>query len=94
MDLLRLLADSGGVNHPNGGVKSENKNKSGGVNSLEQQIIETLGTMPGLNAPALATALGKSLRTTQRMLKKLNDNGTIEFRGAPKKGGYFLVEKG
>ena len=61
---------------------------------MEQQIIETLGKMPGLNAPALATALVKSLRTTQRTLKILCDNGKIEFRGAPKTGGYFLVVNG
>ncbi len=94
MDLLRLLANSGGANLPNGGANSEIKNKNGGANSMEQQILETLEKMPGLNAPALATALGKSLRTTQRILKKLNDNGKIEFKGAPKKGGYFLIVNG
>jgi hypothetical protein len=69
IDLLRLLADSGGVNLPNGGVNPLINNKNGGVNSMEQQIIETLEKMPGLNAPALATALVKSLRNIQRMLK-------------------------
>jgi len=94
LDLLRLLNESGGVNFPNGGVNPEIETKNGGVNSMEQQIMETLGKMPGLNAPAIATALGKSLRTTQRILKKLCDNGKIEFRGAPKNGGYFLIVKG
>jgi prophage maintenance system killer protein len=91
LDLLRLLNESGGVNFPNGGVNPKIETENGGVNSMEQQIMETLGKMPGLNAPAIATALAKSLRTTQRMLKKLCDNGKIEFRGAPKNGGYFLV---
>ena len=94
VDLLRLLADSGGVNFPNGGVNFEIENKNGGVNSMEKQIMETLEKMPGLNAPALATALDKSLRTTQRNLKILCDNGKIEFRGSPKKGGYFLMVNG
>ena len=58
---------------------------------MEQQIMETLGKMLGLNAPAIATALGKSLRTTQRILQRLCDNGNIEFKGAPKNGGYFLI---
>jgi Fic family protein len=91
VDLLRLLADSGGVNYPNGGVNYEIENKNGGVNSMEQQIMETLEKMPGLNAPALATAQGKSLRTIQRNLKILCDNGKLEFRGSSKKGGYFLM---
>lgn len=94
VDLLRLLADSGGVNFPNGGVNYEIKTENGGVNSVEQQIMETLEKMPGLNAPALATALSKSLRTIQRNLKILCDNGKIEFRGSPKKGGYFLMVNG
>ena len=85
------MNDSGGVNLPYGGVNPEDETENGGVNSLEQQIIETLGKMPGLNAPAIATALGKSLRTTQRILKKLCDNGKVEYRGAPKNGGYFLI---
>jgi Fic family protein len=90
-DLLRLLVNSGGVNLPNGGVNPEIENKNGGVNSMEQQITEILRKMSGLNAPAIATTLGKSLRTTQRILKKLCDNGKIEFKGAPKNGGYFLL---
>ncbi len=83
--------NSGGENSPNGGVNSDIETGYGGVNSMEQQIMETLRKMPGLNAPAIATALGKSLRTTQRILKKLKDNGNIEFKGAPKNGGYFLI---
>jgi len=91
VDLLRLLANSGGVNLSNGGVNPENETKNGGVNSMEQQMMETLRKMPGLNAPEIASALGKSLRTTQRILKILCDNGKIEFKGAPKNGGYFLL---
>ena len=82
MDLLRLLND-GGVN---GGVKS----KSGGVN-MEELMFDAICTNPGVNAPALAAILQKSLRTTQRYLKSLTDAGRIEFRGAPKNGGYYTV---
>ena len=91
LDLLRLLAESGGVKTQNGGASSRIENQNGGVNSLELQIIDALEKMPGLNAPALATALDKSLRTTQRYLKKLSEEDKIEFRGAAKNGGYFLV---
>ena len=78
MDLLRLLAD--------GGASS----KGGGVN-LEELIFETIQKNPGINAPAIADILQKSLRTTQRYLKSLSDSNRIAFRGAPKNGGYHVL---
>lgn len=75
MDLLRLL-NNGGVN--------------GGVN-LEVLIFETIQNSPGINAPAIADQIKKSLRTTQWNLKTLSDANRIEFRGAPKKGGYYIL---
>ena len=86
MDLLRLLAD-GGVN---GGVKGGASSKGGGVN-LEELIFETIQKNPGINAPAIADILQKSLRTTQRYLKSLSDANRIAFRGAPKNGGYHVL---
>lgn len=85
MDLLRLLND-GGVN---GGVNSNNRKSNGGVN-LDDLLINIIKENPGRNAPALSELINKSLRTTQRYLKSLSDNGKIEFRGAAKNGGYFL----
>ncbi len=82
MDLLRLLND-GGVN---GGV-------SGGVNggvNFEELLFDAIKNNPGVNAPALAEMLQKSLRTVQRYLKQLSDTGRVEFRGAPKNGGYYI----
>ena len=73
--LFRLLAD-GGVN--------------GGVN-LEELIFETIQKNLGINAPAIADILQKSLRTTQRYLKLLSDANRIAFRGAPKNGGYHVL---
>ena len=87
MDLLRLLAD-GGVNGACGGVNGAR----GGVN-LAEQLVDAISRHPGMNAPALAALLQKSLRTTQRYLKSLSDAGKIAFRGAPKNGGYHIVEK-
>lgn len=86
IDLLRLLADSGGVNKANGGVNEEG---NGGVNSLSIQIMTIVVAEPGLNAPAIARRLGKSLRTVQRYLKMLSVEQKLEFRGAPKNGGYY-----
>ena len=84
MDLLRMLND-GGVN---GGVKS----KSGGVN-LEELLYDAIRKHPGVNAPTLSQMLQKSLRTIQRYLHTLSESGRIEFRGAPKNGGYYINSK-
>lgn len=85
MDLLRLLNDGGANGGANGGARS----KSGGVN-LEELIYDAIKNNPGANAPSIAEMLQKSLRTTQRYLKSLSDDGRIEFRGAPKNGGYHI----
>ena len=85
-DLLRLLKNSGGVKTPNGGV---NKKTGGGVN-LQNKILQEIKNNGGLNAPSLASRLSLSLRTVQRYLKELTESKKIEFRGAPKNGGYHL----
>ena len=84
-DLLRLLKNSGGVKTPNGGV---NKKAGGGVN-LQDKILQEIKNNGGLNAPSLASRLSLSLRTVQRYLKELTGSKKIEFRGAPKNGGYY-----
>ncbi|MBR4372200.1 MAG: winged helix-turn-helix transcriptional regulator [Victivallales bacterium] len=35
--------------------------------------------------------IGKSIPTVSRHLKILKENGKIEFRGAPKTGGYYTI---
>ena len=60
------------------------------VNENEQAIINLLRTKPGLNASEIAENISKSWGTTMRYLKSLNEKGVIEFRGAPKTGGYYL----
>ncbi|MDD4968396.1 MAG: hypothetical protein PHT07_03105 [Paludibacter sp.] len=82
------MKESGGVKSTSGGVKSGNGLETGGINSFERQILETVLQLPGLNTPALAATLDKSLCTTQRYLKKLSDDRKNEFRGAAKNGGY------
>lgn len=62
---------------------------SGGVN-VSETILAEIKKNPGMNAPAIAAKLTLSLRTTQRYLKTLTDDKKIEFRGAPKNGGYFV----
>lgn len=86
VELLRLLND-GGVN---GGVNNNTKAQNGGVN-LSELIFDVIKNNPGINAPAIAKMSQKSLRTIQRYLKFLSDSERIEFRGAPKNGGYHVI---
>lgn len=58
---------------------------------FEKMLLETIVNNPGLNAPVLSKRLGRSLRTTQRYLKKLSDKKQIVFRGVAKNGGYFQL---
>nr|WP_296668924.1 RNA-binding domain-containing protein [Rhodoferax sp.] len=51
------------------------------------------GLLPyhGLRAPALAQALNTSPKNIERWLKQLKAQGQVEFRGAPKTGGYHAT---
>ena len=66
-----------------------NEGVGAGVNTLLTLITD----QPGLRGPALATLLGTSPKNVERWLKQLKAAGQIEFIGAPKTGGYFLMEQ-
>ncbi len=83
-DQPRLLKDS------SGGAKLDGGGVNGGVKP-EDSLMQIIAEHPGLNAPMLSKMLQRSLRTTQRQLKSLSDRHKIEFRGAPKNGGYWAV---
>lgn len=72
---------------PRGGVSG---GVSGGVTIPETaHLLQLIQTQPGLKAGELAAQTGKPQRTMERWLKQLKENGLIEFRGAPKTGGYY-----
>ena len=72
---------TGGVN---GGV-------TGGVNELEA-VYSYIQQHPGLRANAITLALSLSKRTLERHLRQLKEDNRIEFRGAPKTGGYYCKD--
>ncbi|MEG0010834.1 MAG: putative DNA binding domain-containing protein [Muribaculaceae bacterium] len=87
--------DSGGVN--SGGVNSGGVN-SGGVkfNNIVGKkkaelirIAELIKTNNGIRSLAISNQLKLSQRSVERYLKILTENKIIEFRGAPKNGGYY-----
>ena len=66
---------------------------SEGVSEGISEIIIILLKTEGLNAIEIAERTGKSLSTIERYLRVLRKKEIIEFRGAPKTGGYFFTPK-
>ncbi len=58
-----------------------------GVNSL----LAYVESHPGQRAGEMAVAFNLTQRTIERRLKQLKEKGLIEFRGAPKTGGYYRI---
>lgn len=92
-ELLRLFGENLFSRHAHGGVKSQfggvKVGMRGGVKSIKTSLRNVIKAHPGINAPTAAKHLAISLRTTQRYLKELSEEGSIVFKGAPKNGGYF-----
>ena len=53
-------------------------------------VLDYIINHPGSRTNQIAESLGIPLRTLQRELSRLKVSGKIEFRGAPKNGGYFV----
>lgn len=69
------------------------RNVKGGVPvkvSLTEQIYALIKDNPGLNRISIAERLGVEEWTVARHLSLLR--GRIEFRGAPKAGGYWYID--
>ena len=52
-------------------------------------IFQFIQANPGIRAGMIAEKLSVSRRTVERYLKELKQTGKIEFRGAPRNGGYY-----
>ncbi|OGV18185.1 MAG: hypothetical protein A2X47_00130 [Lentisphaerae bacterium GWF2_38_69] len=92
-DLIRLLKESGGVKQSNGVINNDNETHIGGVKNRKTEMLELIKKYPGINTPAISKQLNLSLRTAQRVLKQLVEQGAVHFKGAPKTGGYFLTSQ-
>lgn len=85
-ELLRLMGQSIILDDEGVNLKSDE-----GVNEGVKLLCIVIGENPGKRANELATLIGKSVQTVERYIRVLKDNGVIEFRGAPKTGGYFRI---
>jgi predicted HTH transcriptional regulator len=64
--------------------------QSSGV-TINDRLIEAVRKNPGQNADFHARQLGRTRRTVMRYLSKFS--GLVEFRGAPKTGGYYCKDE-
>ena len=70
------------------GIMSDTVNDT--VNEKEREVLNLLRQQGVLNATEIAQELKKSIPTVKRYLSTLSKLDLIEFRGAPKIGGYYL----
>ena len=61
------------------------------VAGSDNPVLDFILRHPGSRANQISEALNIPLRTIQRELSNLKAAGKIEFRGAPKNGGYFAI---
>ncbi len=79
------------VEETSGGIlvsfcRSEGVNE--GVNELYCHIRKT----PGIRIPELSQQLHVPTKTLERWIKQLRDERKVNFKGAPKTGGYYVVD--
>lgn len=67
---------------------------NGGVNGgVSGGVFAAITKHPGMRVPSLVDLLGMSRRSVERCLAELVARNLVEFRGAPKNGGYFVIQK-
>lgn len=67
--------------------------QDGGVSEGVSALLATIAQHSGLRVPSLAEKMRISAKNVERWLKQLKETKEIEFRGAPKTGGYFSTAK-
>ena len=63
-----------------------------GVSEEVSQLLFIISKQPGLRTPVMADMLQTSPKNIERWLKQLKDTQRIEYRGASKTGGYYILK--
>ena len=58
---------------------------------ISERLLRAISATPGISKPQLVDKVGKSRATVTRALSGLCREGSIEYRGSKKTGGYFPV---
>ncbi|UII26322.1 hypothetical protein LVD15_23995 [Fulvivirga maritima] len=66
---------------------------SDGVKKEIIEIAKYLSDAEGINTDDVVDHIGKSKPTIERYLKIARDVMIVEFKGAPKTGGYYLTKR-
>lgn len=64
--------------------------KREGVTEGVNLLLKTIQKNQGKRVPQLAKMLNIPPKTIERWVKQLKDDEKIEFKGSPKKGGYWV----
>jgi ATP-dependent DNA helicase RecG len=73
--------------------KADDDGVTDGVHDIQTRLLSTIKRHPGLRSNHLAQKLSLTQITTERNLRKLKRSAQIAFNGAPKTGGYYVVEQ-
>lgn len=71
------------------GVIPEDGGITGGITGGINQLFFHIRNNPGKRTIEIARSLNISMRTTERWIRKLRDDGKIKFMGSKKTGGYY-----
>ena len=63
-----------------------------GVKEKLTELLQAITDKEGLKTDSYADILGIPKKSIERYIKQLKEAGLIEFRGAPKTGGYYLIK--
>jgi len=63
------------------------------VNEPVKLVYSAVCRNPGIRIPAIVANVGKNTAAVKRAISQLKKLGKVEFRGAPKTGGYYPIEK-
>ena len=79
-DKMDVISPTGEIKTPTGEINGENK------------ILRVIGDHPGIKREGLLLETGISLRTIDRILRRLRaeEDARIEYRGSNKTGGWFI----
>ena len=64
-----------------------------GIKRELEKTAEKIKANSGLRTNELAKMLNKGVSTVERYIKLLKQDGIVEFRGAPKTGGYYFISR-
>ena len=64
---------------------------NGGVNGGVNDILLLIENNPGINVSNIKSLLNVPQRTIERWINQLKKENKIEFKGAPKTGGYYRI---